>query len=549
QFTYDTTAPSTTVVDSFGDAFDFSSFYTGEDLDMYLSCTDSPEYGLGCNQTYYCLDTIDCAPTILYEITDAIPVENETTVLCYYSNENIINGAGGLEETIHCTEIKVDFYDPSLTITSPTDGSSVYLPYVTITGTVNDPDTTSTPINTASITVRNTEGNESTYTVDASSGFSYTVPLTLETNETTYNYITIYGTDRSGAITAPQTIGVRYTTELGDDAIWIVSPSNGVSTTSSFTFTVGTYLEADDCGYSKNNVSREKSMPLTASSSDSSAHQYSASYTIDSSKQGIGEYVYVKCLLTNGVEYATQFILEYDSTAPVIEKLELTNSDGKTPPSIIEAPLNAQINVTTDDRTKCKYSFDSSDGFNTGMTKFTNYDDNEYSTMNNDTFESLTDNTLYTLYVACQNGAYLTSATSLLSFTVNTSAASDIYLISPTISGSRSFTVTIGTTRTATSCSYGTNSTSISTAMTLVTDKQFKTANNTVSTDGNYTYYFSCWFADGLMTNYFTIPVDTSAPVIDFIEDGNTSSSNTTLSATWSASDSITDIVLYMYSV
>ncbi len=549
QFIYDTTAPSTIVVDSYGNAFDFSSFYTGEELDMYLSCTDSPEYGLGCNQTYYCLDTVDCTPATVYDSSGAIPLETDSTQFCYYSDENIINGAGGLKETTHCTEIKVDYYYPTLTLTSPSDGLSVYLPYVTVSGTVTDSDATSGPINTANITVLNTEGTESTYLVDASSGFSYSVPVTLETNESTYNYITVYGTDRSGATTASQTKRVRYTTELGDDAIWIVSPSNGVSTESSFEFTIGTYLEAENCGYSKNNVSRDKSLPLTKDSSDSSAYQYSASYSIDSSKEGIGEYVYVKCLLTNGVEYASQFILEYDNSAPIIEKLALTNSDGKTPPTIVESPLNAEISVTTDDRTKCKYGFDSSKGFNTGMTKFTAYDENEYSTNNNDTLGPLADNTHYTLYVSCQNGAYLTSATSSLMFTVNTSAASDIYLISPEISGSRSFTITIGTTRTATSCSYGTSSSAITTGMTKISDKQFKTANNSVGSDGNYTYYVSCWFADGQKTNYFTIPVDTTAPVIDFIEDGNTSSSNRTLSATWSASDSITDVVLYMYSI
>lgn len=549
QFVYDNTAPTTYIVDSFGNAFDFTSFYTGEGLDMYLLCTDSPQYGLGCYATYYCLDTVSCTPATVYEPTTAIPITDSRSELCYYSVENSVAGVGGLSEASQCTEINIDSYNPSLTITSPADGTAVYLPYVTVTGTVTDPDATTGAINTATITVKNTEGNESIYTVDASNGFSITVPLTLENNQSTYNYITVYGTDRSGATTASQTIRVRYTTQLGEDAIWLVSPKNGVSTSSSFELTVGTYLEAEKCGYSKNNISLDKSIPLEEDSSDSGGYYYSASYSIDTAKEGIGEYAYVKCLLENDVEYATQFILEYDTTAPVIEEISLTNSDGKTPPSIVEAPLDAEISVTTDDRTKCKYSFDSDDGFNTGMTKFTGYDDAEYNTINNDTIENINDNTHYTLYVACQNGAYLTSSISSLSFTVNTSAASDIYLISPAASGTRSFTITIGTTRSATSCTYGTASDKITTALTKVTDKQFKTANNSVSSDGNYTYYFSCWFADGEKTDYFIIPVDTTPPVIDFIEDGNVSYSNTSLSATWGASDSLTQVILYQYSI
>jgi hypothetical protein len=548
-FVYDTTAPTTAVVDSYGEAFDFSAFYQGEELDMYLQCTDAPQYGLGCSATYYCLDATICTPTTVYETATAIPYDGTSNYFCYYSKENTAAGVGGLSETIHCTEINIDAYTPTLKITSPADRSAVYVPYVTVTGNVTDPDTTTSAINTATITVKNTNGTETSYTISATNGFSITVPLTLENNQSTYNTITVYGTDRSGAQTAPQTIHVRYTTELGDDAIWLVSPRNGVSTESSFELTVGTYLEAEKCGYSKNNISLEKSLQLYADSSDSSEYHYSASYTIDASKDGIGEYVYIKCLLENGVEYGTQFIIEYDTTKPIIEELELTNSDGKNPANIVEAPLQADISVTTDDRTKCKYSFSSSDTFNTGMTKFTDYDDAEYSTLNNDSIKSLTDNTLYTLYVACQNGGYLTSDIASLRFTVNTSAASDIYLISPEISGSRSFAITIGTTRTATSCSYGTTSDAITKTMTAVTDKQYKTANNTVSTDGNYTYYFSCWFADGQMTNYFMIPVDTTAPVIDYINDGNVSYSNRTLSAAWSASDSLTDVVLYSYSI
>lgn len=555
QFVYDDTAPTTTPVDSAGNAFDFAAFYQGETLDLYLACTDQPAYGFGCFETYYCVDTETCSPTTLYDTTDAIPydlTDISRLNVCYYSTEATFAGMGGLAEAVQCTEIKVDYYTPTLDITSPAEESVVYIPQVTITGTVDDPDAAAgTAENTVTITVLDTTGATTTYSnIDADAGFSATVNVTLETNTTEYNIITIYGKDRSGQTTAVETLQVRYTTELGDDAMWIVEPANGVSDEPNFDFVVGTYLEADICGYSKNDASLERSIVLSSVASDTAGeYQYGAAYSIDASKDGIEEYVYVKCRLINGVEYAERFILEYDSTTPVIESIEIINDDGKTPPSVVEYPLDPQIEVITDDRTKCKYSFDSEDGFTTGMTKFSDYDVEEYATLNNDTIYGLDDHENYTIYIACQNGAYMTSDIESLSFTIDSNAASGIYLISPQASGSRSFSITIGTTRSASSCTYGTTVTSITSSMTAVSEKEYKTGNLTVSSDGNYTYYFSCWFVDGEKTDYFTFPVDTTAPVVDYVEDGNISYSNTTLSATWSASDSLTEVVQYQYAI
>ncbi|MEK6922164.1 MAG: hypothetical protein AABX82_09800, partial [Nanoarchaeota archaeon] len=228
-FVYDDTAPTTAVVDSFEEEFDFATFYSGKDLDIYLACNDEPPYGLGCDATYYCLDTAECNPTTAYDSTKSIEYNlNDVTrlALCYYSVEGVYAGVGGLEEDVQCTEIKVDSYDPKLTITSPNDGAVSYVPYISITGRVEDTDATEgTALNTVTITVLDTEGTETVYEdIDASNEFSYTAAVTLENNDTTYNYITAYGTDRSGVTTASETVRVRYTTELGEAAIWIEEP-------------------------------------------------------------------------------------------------------------------------------------------------------------------------------------------------------------------------------------------------------------------------------------------------------------------------------------
>ena len=557
QFVYDDTAPNTDVVDSFGDVFDYAAFYQGDDVDVYLACNDEPEYGFGCKATYYCIDETTCSPDTLYYTTDSIEYDGESTdaYVCYYSSENTYAGIGGLTESTQCTELSLDYYNPSIEITSPADREIVYVDQVTVKGEVDDPDaSSSTAVNTVKITLLTTEGDEITFDdIDASDGtFSYLVDgLTLETNTTTYNYITVYATDRSGATTDTETVGVLYTTEVEGDAIWIEEPSNGVSDETEFDFVIGTFLEAEICGYSKSaGIDFEHYIALEPVAGDSAdEYLYGSSYSISEAKDGIPEYVYVTCELVNGVQYSEKFNLEYDSTEPEIEDIYIVNSDGKEPPTVVEEPLDPNVFVETDDRTLCKYSLDESDGFSTGMTKFDNYDEGNYNTTNNVTIEGLDDQTSYTVYVACQNGAYMTSDTESLDFTIDSTAASGMYLIYPEVIGSTTFDITIGTTRTASYCYYSDDENDISTTMTKADSKEWITNSITVESERVYTYYFSCGFADGEAVDYFDIIVDTSAPEIDWIEDGNVSYSNTTLSAAWSASDDLTKITGYEYSI
>ncbi len=560
QFVYDDTPPETSLVDSFGDALDVAAFYQGNDVNIYLGCSDAPLYGFGCDATYYCVDEETCNPETFYDATKSISYDGESMqlYLCSYSLENTFAGKGGLEEDTHCTELTLDYYDPTLMLTAPADGAVVYVPYITVSGTVDDPDAAEeTAFNRVTIVLKTTTEKEIMFTdIDASDGsFTSTVTdLTLETPSTTYNTLTIYATDRSGAATAPETVRVLYTTEAEGDAIWVEEPNNGVSDTPTFDFVIGTFLEAEKCGYSKNDASLEKSIAMTAVASDVvDEYQYSAPYNIGTEKDGIPEYLYVKCKLINGVIYNTTLTLEYDSTAPVIKDLYLANSDGKTPPNIVEEPLDPVLVVITDDKTMCKYSIDKNPGFSYGMTWF-NATQEAYLTENNVTITGLNDLTAYSLYVACQNGAYDISTVEKLGFTINSSAASGMYLIAPEASGSRTFNITIGTTRQASSCQYATTQEKITvkegTAMTNIKEgKQWKTGGITVSADGMYTYYFGCWFVDGYITDYFDFPVDTTAPVITWIEDGNVSTTNTTLSAAWQANDSLTKIVGYKYSI
>jgi hypothetical protein len=461
---------------------------------------------------------------------------------------------GGSVEETQCTELSIDSYDPVLEITSPEDGAIVYVDHVTVSGEVDDPDASGgTAVNTVTITILTTEGDVVTFdAIDASDGmFTYEVEgLTLETESTTYNYITVSARDRSGQETGSETVAVLYTTDIEGEAIRTVEPDNGVSDEPVFDFIVATFLEAEICGYSKSTgIAFENYVALEKTASDAGEYWYGAEYSISEAKDGIAEAEYVTCELVNGVRYSTTLTLEYDSTAPVIEELFISNSDGKEPPSVIEQPLDPTIVVETDDPTLCKYSIDQDKGFSTGMTKFSDYDDGNYSTVHNHTITGLADQTSYTVYVACQNGAYATSDTTSLAFTIDSTAASGIYFIDPEVTGSRTFSVTIGTTRSAGYCYYGESDSDISTAMTETADNQWASSSVTVADDGIYRYYFSCGFADGEAVDYFDVIVDTTPPEIDWIEDGNVSYSNTTLSAAWSATDDLTEIVGYVYSI
>jgi hypothetical protein len=567
QFVYDDTAPETDVVDSYGDDFDFAAYYEGEDIDIYLDCIDEPEFGFGCDSTYYCVDGSQCTPDTAYDTTDSITYGDEedeidSFFICYYSNEQTYDSMGGLTEDIQCTEMTIDYYDPSLEITHPEDGEIVYIPYVTVEGEVDDPDASSTTaINTIEITLVTGDGEEVVYDdIDASDGtFSQLIEgLSLsdsnssnDTSSSSYNTIYVKLIDRSGA-TAEDQVDVLYTSSIEGDVIWIEEPANGVTDEAAFDFIVGTFLEAEICGYSKaTGISFENYISLEAVASDTSGeYLYGASYSIDESKDGIAEYVYVTCELVNGVQYSATFTIEYDSTAPEIEDLYIENSDGKEPPSVVESPLDPVIVVETDDPTLCKYSIDSDEGFSTGMTKFDSYDDGEFSTTNTHTIEELSDQTDYTVYVACQNGAYSVSDSESLSFTIDSTAASDMYLIEPEVTSERTFSISLGTTRTASSCTYGDAEDAVDVPMTDAGDqKQWDGSSITVTEDGVYTYYFSCWFVDGEMTDYFDVIVDTSGPEIDWIEDGDVSYSATQLSASWSATDDLTEVVGYQYSI
>lgn len=552
QFVYDDTTPVTVVVDAYGNEFDFGEFYNGEDLDVYLECTDEPEYGFGCEKTLYCIDeSATCTPDTENDPLQPLDFDFNTSDrydLCYRSYENTISGYGGLVEDTECMELKIDNSDPELEIYSPEDESTVYIDYVEVTGEVEDPDATAgTPNNIVTIELTNTEGEVYTFTdIEANNEFSYEVTnLTLESNSSEFNLLNIYATDRSGATTDVETIQVRYTEELPEPAITLVSPENGYTSEETFDLTVETYLDSEECGYSRNDASLDSSVAMDQIND----YTFSREITI-AQPEGVDDYIYVKCRLENGIEYGDVFAIVYDTTPPEILYLYIMNSDGKDPPNIVESPLEAQVVVETDDKTKCKYSEDSTDSYFTGMIKFDNYDDIDYARENNHTFASLSDQTTYTYYIQCANGAGDLTDKYELEFTVDTSLPSEMELVYPGDTYLTEFELELWTTKTSSECKYGLSEDAIDNVMSDLGDSKSFISDVVTADEGLQRYYFTCSFAEeGEVTDYFEFYVDLTPPVVHYVDDGDEVYTTTQLGAIWNASDDMTGIDYYDVSV
>jgi hypothetical protein len=551
QFVFDNIVPLTSVVDAYGETFDFSGFYNGDEIDLYLECNDEPLNGFGCERTLYCVDTTICIPSIENDPLQPIEFnfsEASRYDLCYRSYENEIAGYGGLIEGTECVEIKIDSYDPNMEVYTPEDAEVVYIDYVEVTGEMDDPDATAgTPNNIVTIELINTNGETYTFTdIEANNEFEYEVTgLSLASNSTQYNVLNIYGTDRSGATTSTITRQVLYSQDFPEGSIILVEPTNGVTDEETFDFTVETFLDADECGYSRNNAEIGNSIAMTQVND----YTFTREVTIVQ-PEGVDDVLYVKCRLENGIVYADSFAIVYDTTPPVILDLYIDNSDGKNPPNIVEQPLEAQVYVETDDKTKCKYTTDSSDTFFTGMIKFDNYDDNDWLRINNHNYTSLSDKTTFTYYIQCANGASDLTDKYTLEFTVDTDLPSEFSLVAPGDTYLTSFQLEILTTRTSTGCKYGITEDAIDNVMSDMGDaKSYISDTVSVADEGLKRYYFSCEFAEGWITDYFEFYVDTTPPVVVSIDDGDVVYSHTQLGAIWNATDNLTGVDYYNVSV
>jgi hypothetical protein len=553
QFTYDVLSPVTRVLDMNGNVFDFSRWYRGIAGKVFLGCTDQPENGFGCNGTYYCLSTARCTPSQLYD--PLYPVNytlsgDADAWLCYYSKEAKIGGFGGHDEEVVCKEIKIDHNVPILTIArigqydAADDFYTTFDNSFKLEGTVDDPDAGTAQDNTVVVAVTNSLGNSSSYgPVKANKAFSQ--PLTLWNG---LNIITVTATDRSGE-QVQKTVYV-FVADYSGAKIELIKPNRyGVSSTKSFELTVKTYKDAD-CRFALNDGPYNSAEPMTKTvepNGETNNYYHTKTGFVLPDPAEVDNPVYVKCKDVQGVLFSKMFNVSWDNTAPVISDLELDHSDGKSPPTVVEFPLETNVIVTSDDRVRCKYSVGTED-FGCCMSKFDRFDNQSLAIENRQFFGSLTDMTSYSYYFQCENGAELRSAKKMLLWKVDTSAATGFSFLSPKKKGSNeTFSFILQTSKTTSDCTYG-DSESPTNPLTDMGNKTHQSPAITLK-EGTYTYYFSCKTYNEFISDSYTFTIDSSPPSTPIIDDGTVSWYTVKLSATWKSEDNLSKVIKYNYSI
>jgi len=233
--------------------------------------------------------------------------------------------------------------------------------------------------------------------------------------------------------------------------------------------------------------------------------------------------LYLKCKNKAGeIGPETKFNLEYDPRGPVI-------LDVHAEPTLVLEGVTANLLVKTDDKTLCRYSdVSSSEGsydYNTMEYAFPGASDGILNYAHKDVF---TVNVVdpsgkkdYHLAVQCRNGAGTLSDVKEIIFSVDYSAAGFISYTKP--SGyltSSDILLDVGTSKKA-FCDYNINGTYYS-----FTNGQNEKAHNTLLSnldEGEFDIPLRCVMGDTIAEGDVHFVIDTTAPIITNITDGNLS--------------------------
>lgn len=594
QFVYDTTPPQTVMYDAVGNVFNTTSFYRNLDQEIYLSCQDTPEFGFGCNSTRYCLTTqVYCDPQQAAQSVLSDPLvplrinmtEQVDMTLCYQSTENVVDAMntgltityGGAVEHVQCHTLHQDNAPPTIRLAYPRLDTNPVLvsenPLV-ISGDVDDPDAVSTvPHNTLKIVVtRQDTGYVANFTLDANTRFEKDIVVGAPNTRT---HVDMIATDRSGASSAMMSFDLQLV-EMNDSLIQLVNPVGyyientlfGIGSNQSFDVELATHYSSE-CVLSYENLQTLIPQVGFGNGLQGSVLWFQA---VGNGKQHVLQYhhpspqpnqpvpVYVACKrnlndLNDVIDYQS-FYLSWDTRSPELTRLELDNSDGKDPPTIVEPQLPTHILAQTTLPTQCKYSVNRNEEF-VNMQVFAG-EEHQLSyahslDLKNGTTTGtnpLQDNTHYQYFVQCISGSGSLTEKQSLSFDVNSSKFTGIKLLSPPrYTANSTITLRLSTSKTSQQCTYGITP-QTNQSMTADSTKKLHTSQPLTLAPGSYTYYFTCLFArEGPVTDYFNITIDTTPPLLVRIEDGNYSLTTQSLSANWEFRDNESGVDSYLYSV
>jgi hypothetical protein len=607
QFVMDTTPPHTRLIDAKGNSFNTSQWYSGEFAsDMaYLECLDEPEFGFGCNESYYCIQagSLKCK-TKLEEPSPLIdsyawytPIDIEQTSgkqwLCYHSQElsSIEKDMGGLKEEKQCVQLLQDSNQgPDIIVpllvqndepTNPyyyssaviEDGVSVGF---LLEGNVIDTDaSTSPPDNKLDISVYpldedyleqielltqsdDTEElsaddlalSETFENLEANNAFSQEINLMPGLNR-----VLLEAVDRSGEWTSQEFFIM--VNPFNGELLEIIEPPKGVSKLKEFDLIVKT---SDDLpAPEKCMLSTNANIGFAYDMEQIEPRKFKNEIKFPGMINGIYYTVFIKCDFAGGISDQTSIDLVWDETAPSIEKLFVNPSDGKDPATIVEFPLITNLSVSTDDKARCKYSTTQGiDYFS--MSPFDKYETKNLSFVNEHELTNLIDGQEYTYYVRCDNGPTEPASNHIseeetLTFSIDTSQFTGFTIVNPEpFTSDTSIDFELHSTKQASDCTFGPDEEtvdlySMETIASGVDAFKVHFGPPVSLTEGEHTFYFRCLTqAEGPITDSYTFSIDTTPPTLIVITDPYTSSLYT-LSANWDADDEYSEIDEYNYSI
>ena len=605
QFVYDTTPPKTSLTDSAGNTFDISKWYNKQEASqsVYLKCNDEPEYGFGCEETKYCIETGSAKCDINFDTSSGTSVgasyESYSAVkispapqpqwLCFQSKEDTyppdLSSYGGSIEEKQCVKLLIDSNSgPTIDVpllkphTEMINAYEYFTPLFTINGEVVDSDAEANPPPQNKLTIdvypitedylkslaKQIDSQQTgqaqtppelkstqTFTIDANNQFSQELTLSSGLNK-----IVLGATDRSGKTSETYEYYIMVSNFDGN-LFEVISPPKGVSETKEFDLIIETTKDlpaAESCALSTN-----PKVGFTSQMQKIEGKKFKNHINFPGMKEETYYTVYVKCTFPGGVFDIKEIDLIWDTTPPSIENSFIQPSDGKSPPSIIEPPLETNLTIITNDKSRCKFSEKENSTYFT-MSLFKDYETQNLSYVNEHPLTNLQDKKNYTYYVKCDNGptepaSMHISNEAKITFSVDTSQFTGMEMVKPTqFIGYTSVNFELHTTKKSTECTFGPTQELIDQYyMKTVTEGvdayKVHTGGPLTLIEGEHDFYFECLTAaEGPISDDFVFTVDLSPPIVQVKTQPYTSSLNT-LTANWEAYDNNTQIKGYNYSI
>ncbi|MFW6272470.1 MAG: hypothetical protein ACOC2U_01660, partial [bacterium] len=561
-FVYDNSSPTTNIVDSNDNLFNYFAAHTPSSLNnsLFLNCTDSPRFGFGCNSSFYCLSNQGyCNPNIKVSKNKAINF-NVTSfnnlVVCFNSKENVIDGMGGLTETRKCYDMdKVDVDDPIISVMDTLknhdqsdDPLRVHELNLTddkflLSGIVMDPDVSDVNLlnNKLDLIVKHNGTQNSYLNIGANPNFEQEIVL----KKGGINTIELRARDRSNSFSNIYSYYISYVDYFGDK-IYLLEPLFGVSDSKQFDLLIETYKGAD-CRYSLIDGGYNSAKPMDKFNETNNQHTIFLNWEHFSENLKQEIFIYCKFDGENLIDEKS-FYLSYNTKVPKID-LSIDNSVfGLIPLTIVERPFQTNITVKSDVLVRCKYTTSKTVSFD-NMNKFDGFDDGLFNTTNILSATDLEDNKAYTYYVQCENEALKRSKKEKIYFEIDTSKDPGIHLVSPkSPTANNSFKVSVRTPKLSLWCKIKQKGNE-EREMEELTNYDFISHTTFNVLDGKNDFSVSCLNNDGLSSQDFQIIVDTKKPSTPLVETDSKTNKKDYLSAKWSVNKSITDIVLYNYSI